>query len=201
MSPNQHHQRGTSLVELLVSTLFLSILTAISYSFARAALMTTRVQAVKSDAQEATVMALDVMARELRMAGFSGAGSQLSPLRSAAADRVEVAADLNGDGDTDDSNERIAYSYDDAAHQLRRATGGASPQPFVRNVAPMGFHLTYFDAAGTEIASSSTGMTPADLDRVRRIDVALQVEFTNPDPNALAPLRSSVSSSICLRNE
>lgn len=193
--------RGATLVELLVSTVFVSILMAISYSFARAALMTSRVQAVKSDAQEATVMALDVMARELRMAGFSAAGASLPPLRAAAPDRVEVVSDLNGDGDTADSNERIAYSYDDTTHQLRRATGGASPQPFVRNVAPMGFHLSYFDAAGVEIPAGAAGMTSAQLQHVHRIDVALALEFANPDPKRAAPLRSAVSSSVCLRNQ
>lgn len=194
-------QRGMSVVELLLSTVFVSILMAISYTFARAALMTSRVQAIKSDAQEATVMALDIMAHELRMAGFSAAGASLPPLRTAAPDRVDVVCDLNGDGDTTDSNERVAYSYDDAAHELKRATGGASPQPFVRNVAPMGFHLSYFDTGGSEIPAAATGMTAAELLRVHRIDVALQVEFTNPDPNVAAPLRSALTSSICLRNQ
>ena len=194
-------QRGTSLVELLVSTLFLSILMAISYTFARAALMTVRVQEVKSEAQEATVMALDIMARELRMAGFSADGAALPPLRVAAPERVEVVSDLNGDGDTADSNERVAYSYDDTSHQLMRATGGASPQPFIRNVPPAGFHLSYFDAAGTEIPAGSTGMASTQLRRVHRIDLTVRVEATNPDPNVTAPLRSAVASSVCLRNQ
>ncbi len=196
--PRQH---GASLVEVLVSTVFVSILMAVSYSFARAALMATRVQAVKSDAQETTVMALDVMARELRMAGFSAAGASPQALRAAAPDHVEVAMDLTGDGDTDDSNERIAYSYDGAARQLRRATGGGSPQPFIGNVAPLGFLLSYFDAAGVELAAGSAGMTPEQLLRVHRIDVALQVQHPNPDPNVAAPLRSAVSTSVCLRNQ
>jgi len=195
------HQRGVSLVELLVSTLFVSILMAISYTFTRAVLTTSRVQAIKSDAQEATVMALDIMAHELRMAGFSAAGAPLPPLRAAAPDRIDVVCDLNGDGDTADSNERVAYSYDDATHELRRATGGASPQPFIRNVAPSGFHFSYFDAAGIEIPAGTAGMAAAQLGRVHRIDVALQVECTNPDPNVAAPLRSAVTSSICLRNQ
>lgn len=201
MTSGGTQQHGASLVEVLVSTVFVSILMAISYSFARAALMATRVQAVKSDAQETTVMALDVMARELRMAGFSGAGATLQALRAAGPDRVEVAMDLTGDGDTDDSNERIAYSYDVDARQLRRATGGASPQPFIGNVAPSGFQLSYFDGAGAEIPTGSTGMTSEQLLRVHRIDVALQVQFPNPDPNVAAPLRAAVSTSVCLRNQ
>ncbi len=194
-------QGGSSLVELLVSTVFVSIVMAISYGFARAALMTARVQAIKSDAQEATVVALDIMAHELRMAGFSAAGTPLAPIRTAAPDRIDVVNDLNGDGDTADSNERITYSYDDATHELRRASGGGSPQPFVRNVAPAGFRLSYFDAAGIEFPTGSTGIASTQLRRVHRIDVVLQVEFANPDPNVVAPLRSAMSSSICLRNQ
>jgi len=201
MRSRRPHQDGSTLVELLVSTVFVSIIMAISYTFARAALVTARVQAVKSDAQEATVMALDIMAHELRMAGFSAAGTSLAPIRAAAPDRVDVVSDLNGDGDTDDSNERISYSYDDEAHEVRRATGGGSPQPFVRNVAPTGFRLLYFDAAGIEIPTDATGMPPTQLKRVHRIDVVLRVEFANPDPNVVAPLRSDMSTSICLRNQ
>jgi len=201
MRPRLSYQHGSSLVELLVSTTFVSILMAISYGFARAALMTARVQATKSDAQEATVMALDIMAHELRMAGFSAAGKPLPAIQAAAADRVDVVNDLNGDDDTADSNERIMYTYDDAAHEVRRATSGGSPQPFVRNVAPTGFRLSYFDAAGIEIPTGSTGMAPTELLRVHRIDVVLQVKVANPDPNVTAPLRSDMSTSICLRNQ
>jgi Tfp pilus assembly protein PilW len=194
-------ERGASLVELLVSTLFVSILMAISYSFARAALMTARLQAIKSDAQEVTVMALDIMTRELRMAGFSAAGTPLPPLRIAAPDRIEVATDFNGDGDTDDSNELIGYTFDDSTHQLKRATGGASPQPFVRNMAAAGFHFAYFDVDGAEIPAGATGLALAQLGRTHRIDMTLQVEFANPDPNSRTPLRSTVSGSVCLRNQ
>ena len=195
------HSRGATLIELLVSTVFVSILMAISYTFARAALMSSRVQAIKSEAQETTVMSLDVMAHELRMAGFSAAGSTIQGVRTAATDRVEVASDLNGDGDTDDSNERVAYTYDEHARQLKRATGGASPQPFVTNVASDGFHLTYFDVAGAEIATGTTGIATTELPRVHRIDVTLSVEFANPDPNAKTPVRSAVASTVCLRNQ
>jgi hypothetical protein len=135
------------------------------------------------------------------MAGFSAAGTALQGVRAAAPDRVEVASDFNGDGDTDDTNERVAYTYDDQTHQLKRGTGGASPQPFVSNVARDGFHLAYFDVAGAEIPAGSAGMASAQLARVHRIDVALSVEFANPDPNVKSPLRSAVTSTVCLRNQ
>jgi len=192
--------RGATLVELLVSTLFLSILMGMSYTFARAALMSARVQEVKSEAQEVTVMALDILTRELRMAGCGTAAKPVAAVRAAAAERVEVASDLNGDGDTADSNEIIAYSYDVTKQSLMRATGGGSPQPLVRNIARNGLRFSYFDASGAEIVAGPAGMATGDRGRVRRIDVILHVEIPNPDPWAVAPLTSNVAGSITLRN-
>lgn len=193
-------QHGATLLELLTSTLFVSILMAISYTFARAALMSARVQEVKSEAQEATVMALDLLARELRMAGYSAVGDPLTAIREAATDRIEVACDLNGDGDTADANEVIAYGYDATTHELTRSTGGGSPQPFVGNVPAGGVQFAYFDATGQAIPGES-GLTSTDRKRIHRIDVVVHVELANPDPAAKQALTSTAATSVCLRNQ
>ncbi len=190
-------ERGASLVELLTSALFVTLLMAMSYSFARAALMSARVLEVSSEAQEATVMALDIMARELRMAGFSAAGEPLAAVRTADRTAVEVATDLNGDGDSSDANELVAYGYDEQRRQVTRATGGGSAQPLVRNVPPDGLRFSFFDAAGNEIAPTTAEVRQ----RIRRIDVVLWVELANPDPRDTRPLTSTISMSVCLRNQ
>jgi len=201
MTPVGAAERGASLVELLVSLLFVSILSAMSYGFARAALRSAWVQEVKSEAQEVTVMALEILARDVRSAGFNAAGPPIVPaIRAATRGSLEVLADLNGDGDTSDSNERIAYAYDGNKRQLMRATGGGWPQPVVQNVPSEGFTLSYFDAQGTELPAGGANMSEDQRRLIRRIDVALQVEIANPDPRVTAPLTSVVSSSICLRN-
>jgi len=174
---------------------------AMSYSFARAALMSARVLEIKSEAQEVVVMALDVMTRELRMAGFSAAAQPLGAIRAADREYVEIATDLNGDGDSDDPNELLAYSYDEQKRELMRATGGGSPQPLARNVPPNGLLFSYFDAAGSEIPVASGGMTAEARQRIHRIDVLLRAELANPDPSATQPLTSTVSISVCLRNQ
>lgn len=194
-------QRGTSLVELLISTLFVAILMAMSYSFARAALTSARIQEAKTEAQEATVMALDVLARDLRTAGFSAAGNPLTAVRAAGAEQVKVVADLNGDGDTEDANEVIGYSYNDQKHQLMRATGDASPQPFVPNVPPGGVRFAFFDAADSELSTAGRTLTTAERRRIHRIDVRIRVELPNPDPGRATPLASTVSTTVCLRNQ
>ncbi len=197
LSRGEGGERGASLVELLTGTLFVSLLMAMSYSFARAALMSARVLEVSSEAQEATVMALDVMARELRMAGFSAAGEPLAGVRTADRMSVEVATDLNGDGDSGDANELVTYGYDEQQHQVTRATGGGSAQPLVRNVPPDGLQFSFFDTAGNEMAPASAEARR----RIRRIDVVLLVELANPDPRATRSLTSTISMSLCLRNQ
>jgi hypothetical protein len=145
-----------------------------------------------------TVLALDMLVREVRRAGFSAAAAPLTGVRSAAAARIEVACDLNGDGDVADSNELIAYSYDPQTHQLMRATGGASPQPLVRNVVAL--HFAFFDADGIELVPSGEGLPAEHRRRIRRIDVQLSAELPNPDPLAGRPLASTVATSVQLRN-
>ncbi len=193
-------EHGSTLVELLTSTLFVTILMAMSYSFARAALVSTRVQEVRSEAQEVAVMAVDAVTRELHTAGFSAAGSPVIAIRDAGVDHLEVASDLDGDGDTDDANELIAYSYDDADHALMRATAGGSPQPMARDVPPHGVRFSYFDAAGSEVIPGTAGMALNDRRRIRRIDITVHVELANPEPTAREPLSATACGSAYLRN-
>jgi hypothetical protein len=194
-------QRGTTLVEVLTSSLFVSILVAMSYGLTRATLRSWRIQEAKSEAQEVTVMALDVLARDLRVAGFSAAAAPVVGIRSAGREHIEVASDLNGDGDTTDANELIAYAYDDLKHQLTRATGGASPQPFVLNVLSGGVQFSFFDANGSELSTAAGDLTATACRRVHRIDMLLRVDIPNPSPDLSTPLTSTVSSSVCLRNQ
>jgi prepilin-type N-terminal cleavage/methylation domain-containing protein len=195
-----HSRRGSSLIELLTAMLVLAILAAISYDFVRAAFMSAAVQEAKSEAQEVAVMVIDAMARELRMAGFSAAGQSLAGVRAADREYVEVASDLNGDGDIDDSNELVAYSYDAGKSELMRATGGGSPQPAARNIPRGGVQFTFFDADGAEVAAAGP-LTSEERRRIRRVDVLLRVELPNPDPGAALPLTATASSSVCLRNQ
>ncbi len=191
--------RGSSFVELLVSTVFVSILMAMSYSFARAAFQNVQMQEAKSDAQEVVLMAIDLMSREIRLAGFSAGAQPLVAIRAADPQRVQVATDFDGDGQSDGANELVTYSYNESKQQLVRATGNASPQPLVRNVAPGGVTFSYFDAAGAAIDAAG-GMSLDDRRRVRRIDVTLRTELPNgASPGTAVP--STVSTSVCLRNQ
>jgi hypothetical protein len=191
---------GGTLVEVLASTLVMSILAAMAYGFARSALVSVRVLDTRSEAQEVAVMAVDVLTRELRLAGFSGAGELRPGVTVAEAERVEVVADLNGDGDTNDAHEQITYLYDAATRLLMRGTGGGSPQPFVADVPAGGLRFTYYDATGGEIVPGVAGLSVAERRRIQSIGIRLMVEVRNPEPRAQAPIVVTLSETVALRN-
>jgi hypothetical protein len=198
MSPWRWNQAGASLAELLTVLLLLSIVSAMAYSFARAALQTAQLQEAKGELQEVALATIDLLARDVRMAGFSAAAAPLVGLRAAGRARIEVASDLNGNGDVADSNELIAYSYDAQDHQLMRATGGTSPQPVARNVADVWFG--FVDAGGAEIGPLGSGLSAEQRERVRRVDVQLALALPHPDPLVGRVLTATVSTSVQLRN-
>ncbi len=191
---------GSSLVELMISLVFLSLVMAISYSFARAAFQSVRLQEAQSNAHEVALLALDLLVREVRMAGFSAAGTRLAAVSAASREQVEVVTDLDGDGASDGPTESIAYGYNARKRELVRATGGASPQPLLRDVPPGGVTFAFFDASGTALPEGAGSMALADRQRIRRIDVVLQTEVPRR-PGDTATALTTVSASICLRNQ
>lgn len=192
--------RGGSLVELLIGVMVVGVMMAISFSFARSAFQSVRTQEAHSEARQALLLALDLLVREVRMAGFSASGARLPAITTATLDRVEVVADFDGDGASDGPNELIAYSYNAAKRQLVRATGGASPQPLVHNVPAGGLAFAYYDSSGSVLPVGNGAMTLADRQRIHRIDVVLRTEIP-PRPSVPAAAVMSVSGSIGLRNQ
>ena len=144
----------------------------------------------------APINAADLMARELRVAGYGGNGVVLSALRAAAPDSVEVQADLNGDGDTTDANEIVGYRYDPTKQALMRSTGGGSPQPLVDHVPAGAFTLRYRDGAGVSLTGT---LDAASRAQVREVEIQLGVEFP-ADPGQHRTVLVTHSERVELRN-
>jgi hypothetical protein len=186
-------------VELLAGLLLVSVLSSMAYAWTRAVLLSARVQEQATEVQEAAVMAADFVVRELRMAGYSHAGAPLAGVRAAGRDFVSVAADLNGDGDTNDAHERIAYAHNLGRTSLMRATGGGRPQPVVRNVPGGGLSFAFFDDDGRQLGGNGAALDDDDLGRVRRIDVRVLVLRRLPELGG-RDVQTEVFGSACLRN-
>ena len=190
--------RGFTLVELLVAIVALALFAVGVQQFTRTMLRGVRVLEAAAEAQEAARLGVQLIAGDLRDAGFSPSGALGNGLRRAAPDAVAIVRDLNGDGDSDDANEAVAYQYAADRRSLLRAPGGAPPQPLLSDVPDGGVRFSFVGADGTSLAGSELDLAARAL--VRRVVVHVAVEIANPDPADRRPLRAEQQSTVVLRN-
>jgi type IV pilus assembly protein PilW len=135
----KNKESGFTLVELLIAmTIGLIILAALSSTF----LMQSKIYDVQEQIVEMVQTAraaMDMMSREIRMAGYdpTGAGFDGIPYNMDPS-TIDVYADLNdipGIDNPTGSYEHITYLYDDANNQIDRNTNtGGGNQPFAENI-------------------------------------------------------------------
>ncbi|MBX3023467.1 prepilin-type N-terminal cleavage/methylation domain-containing protein [bacterium] len=190
--------RGFTLIELLLGIVACTLFATGVHQFSRAMLRGVRVLEAAAEAQEAARLGAQLIAGDLRDAGFSPDGRLGNGLRRAAPDAVALVRDLNGDGDSDDANEAVAYTYDRGRRCLLRAPGGASPQPLLNDIAADGVRFAFVAADGVALAGGE--LDAAARARVRRVVVRVAVEIANPDPAARQPLRAEQETTVVLRN-
>ena len=165
---SKNKETGFTLVELLIAmTIGLIILAALSSTF----LMQRKAYDVQEQIVEMVQTAraaMDMMTREIRMAGYDPTGAGFDGIIYNAG-QLQIRADLDGDGNTDGSNEDIIYTHDTTDLQIDRNTGGGN-QPFAENI--QSFTFDYLDSAG-----SSTTAT-ADI---RQIKITITARTSKAD--------------------
>ena len=208
--------RGATLIEQLFSILLASVIIGSLYGFYRSELFHHISSEAKISTLEDARGALDIMVRDLKNAGSWGAGTVPSETGSgddpdndvdalcnrvylATANTVHVQMDLNGNGNCADADPRENSRFE--------LTGPTSTCPgtaiirrngecLVANVTiPPGDQLfTYYDNAGVNLGNSPLPTA------IKRIRIAFAVQVKNPDPRDNAPLISTLSTSVELRN-
>ena len=153
--------RGLTLIELLLAlSIGMIVLGALTATF----ILQRKAYSTQEQVIEMTQIAraaMDMIGREVRMAGYFNSAKPMQ--RDSSADpsfvgipatlsRLEILADLNGDGDTGDANERIIYTFDSANRMIRRNTGGGA-QPFAESIQAFSFML--LDGNGNPVATDA----------------------------------------------
>lgn len=146
--------RGYTLVEVMVALVIVSILGIAMMNLFRAQ---HQVQARQNTGVERTMgarAALDMMAREMRNAGYNPRRMANTGFIKTDVTEVEWTADLNGDGDVDDTgpsgDERVRYFLDIQRGELVRDAAGV--QVVVADHVS-GLTLTYLNEELAEVAS------------------------------------------------
>ena len=178
-------ERGFTLIEMLISmTIGLIVLGALVSTF----IIQRKVYDVQEQVTEMMQnarAAMDIMANDLRMAGYYDPTGPTTMQRADASDlttfvgipydasQLQIIQDFRGnnsgdppDGDTADPDERIIYAYDAANLRITK-----NSQPFAENI--QAFNFAYLISPG-----NSTTLTAA----IRQIEVTITARTSKPDP-------------------
>lgn len=165
---------GFTLVELLIAIAISGMVLAAVCSVFVMQNKAYSVQEQVVEMQQNARAAMDMMTREIAMAGYRPPGATTTVgITAAAASSLSFKQDLNNDGDTSDANEDVTYSLytEDSVQKIGRNTGGGN-QPVAENIQSL--TLTYFDANGNSTAV---------LANIRQVGITLTVCTAKPDPN------------------
>ena len=164
---------GFTLVEMMVSmAMSLVVLAAIAGTFT----VQTRQNSAEEQIgqmQQNVRGALDLMIREIQMAGYKPAGGSFNGIETSTSTTLRIKLDLNSSGvETDDATDDISYSFDSSTGLITRTLNNTGSSATVADNITA-FSFTYLDVNG---ASTTTNTA------VRRVTINITARTEKPDP-------------------
>jgi prepilin-type N-terminal cleavage/methylation domain-containing protein len=150
---------GYTLIELLAGIFLSAVLLAALYSVFTSQQVVFSAQEQVAEMTQSTRAALDLMTREIRLAGYKTSTGTFNGIPTATAHTIQIMADLDLNGDTSGPNEDITYTYDSASLQIYR---NGSSLPVADNITDLSFLYTLADGSTTSNPSN-----PADIRKVK----------------------------------
>ena len=155
-------QSGFTLVELLIVIAVVTFLLAIAFgSFDNLGRLLSR-ENVKAGTQQRTRFGVDLMVQDVQLAGLNPLGVPGGGVQAAGPTSIQLASDLNFDGDFDDPFETIAYALNGSRIEQTNHQG---TETLADNVSF--FRLTYFDRNGAQLPD------PPSLPDIRSVGISL----------------------------
>jgi type IV pilus assembly protein PilW len=128
--------------------------------------------------------ALDIMTRDVMMAGYDPQDALQKTDDTSLGDFagipynsndsvLNIYADLNNDGDNADANDHITYAWSSANKRITRDShDGSNAQPFVENV--LDFSVAYKNSSGNATTTTAS---------IRQIQLSITVQTSGSDPD------------------
>jgi len=181
-------QAGFTLIELLAGIFLSAILLAGLYSVFFSQQTTFSAQEQVAEMNQNIRAALDLMTREIRLAGYKPSTSTFNGIATATSNSIRILADLNQDGDTADQDEDISYTYNAGSLQICRNGVGL---PVADNISNLSFQYI--------LKNGTVTYAPANLADIRKINVSITARTTHPDRTGVYRM-ITLSSDITPRN-
>lgn len=163
----ERKDRGYTLIEILITMVIATVLIVFVSKTFLIQQKTYDVQGQVTDMVQRARAALDMMTREIRMAGYNPTGASFNGIPY-DADSLSLFADLNSDGDTDDPNEAIIYSYDSGNMRINRNTG--SGNEILAEDIQLRFAYLKTDGTATTVTAD-----------IRQIEIIVNARTEKPD--------------------
>lgn len=165
---------GFTLIELLVAMgIGMVMLAAVTTTF----MSQTRIYNAQEQINEMEQNArgvLDVITRELKMAGYKPNGGSFNGVTYSTT-QLMLQTDLDSSGAISTSstaNEQLTYAYDSTNKQITRAVGTGSAVVLADNITA--FTFSYLDSTGASTTTSAN---------IRQVSISITARTANPDPN------------------
>ena len=165
---------GFTLTELMVAmAIGMVVLSAVTTTFMAQARFYNAQEQINEMQQNARG-ALDVITRELKMAGYKPNGGTFDGVTYSVS-QLMIQADLDGNGGISTSssaNEQITYAYDSTNKRITRKIGTGTVEALADNITA--FTFSYLDSSGATTTTSSS---------IRQVAISITAVTTKPDPN------------------
>jgi len=169
LHPSPESDSGFTLIELLIAMAIGLILLGAMYGVFTTHNKIFGTQEQIAEMQQNARTAMDMMTREIRMAGYNPTGATFDGITYSAS-QLQVKADLDGNG-TIAGQENIIYKHDSANYQITRNIGSGD-QPLIENVQT--FTFDYLDSTGSATPTSAN---------IRQIRITITARTARPDPD------------------
>ena len=172
----KNNEQGFTLIEIVIGLAISLILMGVAVSIFNVQRKSYSLQEQVTEMQQNVRATMDMMVREIRMAGYDPAWSGFVGIGTNTTTLLQILSDIDGNGTSTDTNEDITYRYynaNDATYprEIKRKTGTES-QSLAENID--GCEFLYYDGNGIATTTAAS---------IRQIRITVTGMTDKPDPN------------------
>jgi len=172
-------EHGVTLIEILIAMAITGIVSAAIFTSFLSQQKSYIIQEDVAVMQQNLRAGMDMMVREIRMAGYDPTRNADAGIVSAASDSITFTIDETCDGDTADSNEYITYSLytSDGIQKLGRKAPSLN-RPVSENIEALEFFYTLADGLPPCLPPC---LPPLDTALIRSVQITLLARVDRAD--------------------